>query len=167
MQVPIRRSQLLRKRDDQGPIYLTAAGIDRLKRELVTLEKEHPEAAEDVYRLAQLGDFSENAEYQEAKYRLRRMNDRMASIKERLKRVVEIEEGVKGGRVQIGSTVKLKVDGKEKIYQIVGPAEVNPSRGRISYLSPLGSALMDRVAGDEVTIQIEGGEAKYLVWEVA
>jgi len=166
MQVPTRRSQLLKKRDDTGPIYLTGAGIERLKRELVTLEKEHPEAAEDVYRLAQLGDFSENAEYQEAKYRLRRMNDRMESIKERLKRVVEIAEGSTDGRVQIGSTVKMKVNGKEKIYQIVGPAEVNPARGRISYLSPLGAALLDHAAGDEVPIQTEGGEVKYLIWQV-
>ena len=157
---------MLKKRDDIGPIYLTSAGIERLKRELVTLEKEHPEAAEDVYRLAQLGDFSENAEYQEAKYRLRRMNDRMESIKERLKRLVEIEEGSADGRVQIGSTVKMKVNGKEKIYQIVGPAEVNPARGRISYLSPLGSALLDHAAGDEVPIQTEGGEVTYLIWQV-
>jgi transcription elongation GreA/GreB family factor len=158
---------MLKQRDDRGAQYLTKEGVKRMENELKRLEQEQPLAVEEVVRTGAMGDFSENAEYQEAKFKLRRTNDRIASLKERLKHVVVIEEGAStSGRIEIGSTVVVRVSEKEKTYQIVGPQESSPARGRISFVSPLGSALMDHVAGDKISLQTENGEVIYTIVEV-
>jgi len=58
----------------------------------------------------------------------------------------------KKGQVQLGSTVILEKDGQQKTYEIVGPQETDPLRGRISHVSPLGSAILGRKQGEEITI---------------
>ncbi|MBM3205145.1 transcription elongation factor GreA [Candidatus Uhrbacteria bacterium] len=166
MRVPIRRAQL-KPRDDRGAQYLTKDGVQRMENELKRLQAEQPQAVEEVVRTGAMGDFSENAEYQEAKFRLRRINDRITSLKERLKHVVIIEKGGDAsGRVEIGSTVVVQVNEKTKTYFIVGPQESNPTQGRISFVSPLGTALMDHVVGDVVILQTENGEVSYTIMEV-
>ena len=154
MQVPHRRSEEHKKyqRPSDVDTYLTAAAIARLKDDLVRSEKERPKAAEDVARYKEMGDLSENAAYQEAKFQLRRINSRIESIKERLKRAVVIDEDAgAGGVVRVGATVTIRMNGQEKTYQIVGSQEADPSRGRISHLSPLGQLLIGKRAGDTVT----------------
>ncbi|MDO8617845.1 MAG: transcription elongation factor GreA [Candidatus Uhrbacteria bacterium] len=168
MQIPKRRAQTLKVRDDQdGANQLTPAGFERLKNELKKLQREQPEAVEDVSRLAQLGDFSENAEYQEAKFRLRRINDRLFIVKDRLMRATIIKNDANpNGSIGLGSTVTLAVNGKKKVYQIVGARESNPSRGRISNVSPLGAALIGHAMGESVTIKTEEKETVYKILEV-
>ena len=171
MRVPVRRAQMLKNRDDnKGAQYLTPAGVERMKDELKRLEREQPLAVEEVVRTGAMGDFSENAEYQEAKYKLRRTNDRIASLKEKLKNVIVIRQPAEGastsGRIEIGSTVVLRVNDQLKTYQIVGSSESSPARGRISFVSPLGSALMDRMAGEKVTLETGHGGVVYEIIEV-
>lgn len=168
MRVPKRQSQILkRQRDDEtSPIHLTPKGIQRLKDDLHDLEKnQRPQAVEDVSRSVALGDLSENADYQEAKGRLSRIDGRIFGIRERLKRAVVIENEA-DGRVHLGSTVTLFANGHQTTYQIVGPHESNPSRGRISHVSPLGAALLDHAAGESVKIRTENGEVAYDIIEV-
>lgn len=168
MQIPKRRSQMLRRQDDAGAVLLTPDAISRLKRDLEDLiQNQRPRAVEDVSRYVQLGDLSENAEYQEAKSRMARIDGRIFSLQEKLKRASVINTAPDGsGRIQLGSTVELNVNGKYKTYQIVGPQETNPTRGRISHVSPLGSALLGRKAGESVPIKTEGGEVVYNILEV-
>ncbi len=163
MQVPRRRSELHKKyqRPSDVDTYLSATAIARLKEELERLEKrERSKAAEDVSRLKEMGDLSENAAYQEAKFLLRRINGRIESIKERLKRAVVIDEGAgAGGVVRVGATVTIRVNEQEKTYQIVGSQEADPSHGRISHLSPLGQLLMGKRVGDSVMREVNGKNA--------
>lgn len=168
MQIPRRRAQILKKRDEEGAEYVTAAGLDRMKREQKRLLTERPEAIEEVKRLAALGDFSENVEYQEAKHRLRRINDRIESLKDRIMRAKIIhEEPSASGRIRLGSTVILKTgDGPQKVFRIVGPQETDPSHGRISHLSPLGRALIDHNVGDTVAVKTDRGEIEYRIIDV-
>lgn len=151
MQVPKRKSEEARRlASNSGPLYLTKAGIEDLKNELKKLEKALPRAIAETQRTGQFGDFSENAEYQIAKGNLRRINNEILITKDKLKRVKLIEEGNFSGIIKIGSTVLLKIDDKQKKYQIVGPAETDPARGRVSHLSPIGSALIGHRVGDKV-----------------
>ena len=170
MRLPIRRSQLLRRSDeDGGAQYVTIQGIQRLKDELHRLETvERPLVVQDVALFVQRGDLSENAEYQEAKSRLARMDSRIFNLKDRLRRVVPIEQGSdSSGRIRLGSTVVVETNGIEKTYFIVGPQETNPSRGRISHLSPLGSALLHHVAGESVTFETPAGPSVYVIRSVS
>jgi transcription elongation GreA/GreB family factor len=166
MRLPIRKSQLLKPQDDEDIVLLTPGAVERLKRELEDLEKvQKPKAIEDVSRSVQMGDLSENAEYREAKPRLSRIESRIFTIKDRLKRVVLIQND-QTGRAGLGTTVVVEVNGARKTYQIVGPRESNPSQGRISHVSPLGTALTGHYAGESVTIQTPNGESSYLIVDV-
>lgn len=159
MQVPRRKSEQHQKYQRPSDVdhFLTAAAIARLKDDLIRSEKERPKAADDVARYKEMGDLSENAAYQEAKQHLRRLNGRIESIKERLKRAVVIdEEAGASGVVKVGATVTIRVNEQEKTYQIVGSQEADPSRGRISHLSPLGLLLMGKKTGDTVTRAMDG-----------
>ena len=166
MQLPKRRHQLLKTYDESDDSrFLSVEGINRLKRRLYELENvEHPRAVEDVSVAHAKGDLSENAEYQEAKSRLARIDGNIFSIKEKVKNAIPIERGAdSSGRIRLGSTVLLDLNGKERSYDIVGPQEADPSRNRISHLSPLGSALLGRVAGD--VVHLETG-AEYRIVQV-
>ena len=159
---------MLRKQDNsEENLYLTAEGIERLKRTLKELESQRPKIVEDLTFAISLGDLSENAEYQDAKHRLSKTDGRIFSIKDRLKNVIRInEQPTTTGHVRLGSNVVLAVAGKQKGYQIVGPQEANPSRGRISLLSPLGAALIGHGVGETITVETPGGQMDYGIVEV-
>lgn len=168
MRIPLRRAQILKPSDEgAGDDQITAAGLDKIKKELAHLEMERPAAIEEVDRTRQFGDFSENAEYQDAKFRLRRINARIDSLKDRIMRAVVIQKDSIGERVELGSTVTVKVNGQTKKYEIVGPRESNPSRGRISHVSPLGGALLHHQVGHRVMIETEDGQLIYQIEKIS
>lgn len=166
MQVPKRKSEERRQPDSRSQSrYLTAAAIERLKRDLEDLERnQRPKTVEDLTRAREMGDLSENAAYTEAKARLGRIDGRIFSLKDRLKNALVIEPGAgPEGKARIGATVVVRVNGAERSYQIVGSQETNPARGLISHLSPLGAALLNRAAGDVVIVKANGKEISYTV----
>lgn len=147
MRLPKRRSQMMR---DHGPESheLTPEALERLRRTLERLQtQERPKIVEDLSHALTLGDFSENAEYQDAKARLSRIDGRIFGLRERIRNAVIIEGG-SSDEIGIGSTVEFILAGKEKTYRIVGSQESDPSRGNISYHSPLGAVLIGKRVGD-------------------
>lgn len=156
MQIPKRRAQALKIHESESP-YVTKEKLVRYEAELRDLEKHlRPPVVEELSRAVRMGDLSENAEYQDAKSRLARMDGRIFSLKEKIKNAVVIDERATDGVIRIGSTVTVYSEAGAKTYQIVGPQETNPTKGRISHLSPLGSALLNHRAGDSV--QVNGKE---------
>lgn len=166
MQTPWRRSDKFRKRDD-GPVHLTQSGLDRLKQEVMRLEAELPAQISEVQFTRSHGDLSDNAEYKEAKFKLRRTQARITTLRSRIARAVVIQKDpLLSGTVQLGSAVTLEVKGKRVIYEIVGPLESDPLHGRISHVSPLGTALLGHCSGERVSISTQGGEIEYLIVDV-
>lgn len=170
MQIPKRRAQMLRTYAMNDKIrYVTAEGLEKLKVELHELKTvKQRELAERLDSARQLGDLSENAEYQEAKLQLGQVQTRMLQIGELLKTAVVIEHGAdgEGGEIRVGSTVIADVRGKEKTYEIVGSNEADPLTGRISNESPIGSALLGHKKGDEVKVETPGGTSLYKILDV-
>jgi transcription elongation GreA/GreB family factor len=154
MQIPRRRSEKFQKPDD-GPIYLTPQGFEDLKATLAHLKKVLPGYIAEAQRTAAYGDRSDNAEYKQAKGTLRRTNYRILEIEDQLKRVSIIPVGKNNsGIVSLGSTVTLELRGGERrAFQILGSHETNPSGGRISQESPLGSALLNKKVGETVVVK--------------
>jgi len=159
MRLPKRRSQMNKLQDEESRSReLTPDAIERLKRTLSDLEKnQRPKIVEDLAHAITLGDFSENAEYQDAKARLSRIDGRIFGMNERIKHAVVIDQGSKD-EIGIGSTVTIEKNGQRKTYEILGSQESNPSRGRISYLSPLGASLIHHKAGDIVEFKTPNGD---------
>jgi transcription elongation factor GreA len=166
MQIPRRKADELRKRDE-GPLYLTEDGLRTLQEKLARLKKAAPDLAAEAARTAAYGDRSDNAEYKDAKGRLRHTNWNILEIQDQLKRVVVIQPGRNAlGTIQLGSKVTVEIHGKEKRFEIVGPHETDPGRGRISDRSPLGSALMGHAKNDVVRITTTTGLQEYQIKEV-
>ena|SRR3989338_1991164 len=166
MRVPTRRSERLKIQKNDDP-YLTPAAITRIRRDLDHLEnEERPAAIAEVRRTAEMGDFSENAAYQIAKGNLRRINGRILSNQEQLKQAVAIMSEDDAGKIHIGSTVVLEAGDKRIIYQILGSRETNPAKGRISYSSPIGQALMGHVVGDTITVKGPSKQQTYTIVRV-
>ncbi|NBS41399.1 transcription elongation factor GreB [bacterium] len=151
MRVPTRRGEILAQSKKVNDAFLTPAAIQRMKDEVVRLEKvERPPAAEELRRTAAMGDLSENAAYSYAKGELRRINNRIEWLKLRIANAIPIPGASVDGLVALGSTVVVEFAGKRQTFEIVGAQETNPMRGRISYLSPIGSSLIGHAAGDVV-----------------
>ncbi len=166
MRLPTRKAELSKRlKISDEPVYMTLEGKQRLERTIKKLEAELPQAIEDVRRTGEFGDFSENEEYKEAKYRMRSTRNRITRLKEKLKLVVVIEkEDI--DQVQLGSTVVLESIDGEKTFELVGPQETDPARGRISHKSPIGIKLMGKAVHDEVNIATPSGDVVYTLVEV-
>lgn len=146
--------------------YLTEAKFRSLSMKLEEMKKSHPALAAEVKRLAEMGDFSENAGYQLAKGRLRGLNQRIIDLDKQLKEVEIIQADPRILVVQIGSRVSLLKAGKMLNYVILGSNESDPTHGKISYLSPLGAALMGRRAGERFSLKLGLKEQEYEIIEV-
>jgi len=150
--------------------YLSPDGLAKLQEELDELKNvRRKELTERIEAAKALGDLSENAEYHEAKDALAMTEGRIYEVEQILKNYLIIEEGggEKGSdRVQIGSTVKVRVNGKERTYTIVGSNEADPVNGKISNESPIGSALLNAKNGDKVEVRSPSGLVVYEVVEI-
>ncbi|MBL7065256.1 MAG: transcription elongation factor GreA [Anaerolineae bacterium] len=148
------------------PVYLTAEGVDNLRRELDHLVNVKRSAlAERLRKAIQQGDLSENADYITAKEEQGFLEGRIQQIEVMLRNAVIIQEDGPSDVVALGNHVTVVEEDTEEpeIFQIVGPAEANPINGRVSYESPLGRVLMERRVGDTVTVEAPGGEIVFQI----
>ncbi len=140
--------------------YLTKAGASKLHAELEELKGSKRDQLSKRLRAAiQQGDLSENADYISAKEEQAFLEGRILELERTLKNVVIIEENRTGfTTVDIGCRVTVQEQGESPdLYFIVGPKEADPAKGRISYESPIGKALMGHKPGEVVEIQIPSG----------
>lgn len=142
---------------------ITSVKYNELKRKLEKMRIKRPFMAAEVKRLAEMGDFSENAEYQIAKGRLRGLNQRILDTEDHLKRANIIKPPDNTGAVQLGHKVIVEVNEKQKTYLILGSSETNPLKNIISNNSPIGSALMGRKIGDKIKITLKNKEVEYRI----
>ncbi|HET9953976.1 MAG TPA: transcription elongation factor GreB [Polyangiaceae bacterium] len=144
------------------PHYLTPEGAKKYAAELnQLLTVERPRVVQEVSEAAAQGDRSENAEYTYGKKRLREIDRRVRFLTKRLDAavVVNSSEPRKVDEVRFGASVEVEDEnGKKSRYQVVGPDEADPSRGRISFESPLGRSLMKRKVGDVIVVRRPAGE---------
>lgn len=143
--------------------------FEELTRELEELRTtRRREVAEQLEYARSLGDLSENAEYQEAREMQAAVEERIGKLEQILKSA-KIVRGEKTEAVGMGSTVSVKPVGKEgdaHTYTIVGAEEANIMAGKVSYHSPLGSALLGKKKGDEFSFSTPRGVQKYKILKV-
>jgi transcription elongation factor GreB len=157
-----------------GKNYITPGGFERLKEEhRFLLTRERPAVTEVVKWAASNGDRSENADYQYGKRRLRQIDGRLRFLTKQIEsaEVVDPESpraGQAATKAFFGATVRYANEaGTERLVSIVGTDEVDLNRNHISWVSPLGRALLKSSAGDCVTLQAPGGTEQLTVLEVS
>lgn len=146
---------------------LTQEGVDELKSEHAGLVAQRPQVADRIKHARELGDLSENAEYQSAREEQDRLEARISELEHVLQNAQIIKKPKGAGKVSLGSTVVLKDGGKPLTYQVVGTMEADPTAGKISDESPIGKALMGKVVGDKVEIKTPAGAHSYKVIEIS
>ena len=153
--------------------YITPSGLQRLKDEhQFLLVRERPAVTKVVAWAASNGDRSENADYQYGKRRLRQIDKRIHYLTKRIDaaEVVDPEAprpGRAATRVFFGATVRYaNTSGTERVVSIVGADEVDLDRNHISWVSPLGRALMKASPGDSVDLHAPGGTEELQILEV-
>lgn len=132
---------------------LTSEGAEELKEELKGLIAQRSVIAERIKQARELGDLSENAEYQTAREEQDRLEARISELDYVVSNMQIIKKTKSNGQVRLGSTVELKGGGKSKTFQIVGTMEADPSSGKLSDESPIGKALIGKKVGDKAEIK--------------
>jgi transcription elongation factor GreB len=173
----MRKGSTRRPQDDSPAVqvtnYITPGGLARLKEEhRFLLTKDRPAVTQVVSWAASNGDRSENADYQYAKRRLRQIDGRIRFLSKRIEaaEVVDPEaprSGLRATKAYFGATVLYaNAAGVEREMSIVGTDEVDLDRNHVSWVSPLGRALMRSAEGDTVILEAPGGKEHLTILEV-
>lgn len=148
-------------------MYLTPEGEAKLKAELAELTgNRREELAQRLRSAIQMGDLSENADYHKAKEDQAFLEGRIQEI-EAILRMAVIVEKKQSDVVVVGSRVTVQEEGFDpETFSMVGAKEADPRNNKISNESPIGSALMNRKAGETVEAQTPGGKLKIKILKV-
>jgi transcription elongation factor GreA len=147
--------------------HLTAEGIAELKAEVAELIGQRGAIAERIKSAREFGDLAENAEYTSARQEQERVESRIAEIEHILLNVELIKKPKGDSKVQLGSKVSLKANGKTKDFQVVGTVEADPLNGKISDESPIGQALLGKKLGDKVEIHTPAESHTYTIASIS
>ena len=149
--------------------YLTEEGEKKLKAELEELSGPvRHELSKRLRSAIQMGDLSENADYKQAKEDQGFVEGRIQELIQLLRNVVIIEENSQfKDIVEIGSKVTIQEDNEpEETYLLVGPQEADPAKGRISYSSPIGEALVGHKVGESVIAETPAGQIRLRILKI-
>jgi transcription elongation factor GreA len=149
-------------------VPLTFDGKARLAHELEALRAQRRVVAERIHNAQEQGTSQNDAEYDDAKQEQGMLEGRILEIEDILRRATIIDEkgAHKAGRVVLGSGVEVEQDGKKRHYQIVGAPEADAGKGKISNESPVGAALLGRVVGEQVDVNVPKGVIKVKVVKI-
>ncbi len=150
--------------------FLTQEKFEELKKELEHLKTvRRKEVAESLEYARSLGDLSENAEYQEARDMQAAIEERIQHLEQVIKEAKIVAHSKKGDIVGLGSevTIQKEKETESRTYRIVGSEEANIHEHKLSYLSPLGEALMGKAKGDVFTFSTPNGKQTYKVLKVS
>lgn len=143
---------------------ITEDGYKELKKELGALvDVKRPAVVERLSNARSMGDLSENSDYHQAKEALEFLDGRIAELETILVKASIVKKASKSGEVSVGSKVKVRSNGSEHIFHIVGEWEADPKYKKISHESPLGKALVGKRVGDSVEIAAPAGKVVYKV----
>lgn len=137
---------------------LTPEGLEALRTELAELQAKRPAMAAKIKSARELGDLKENAEYHAAKEEQGFLETRIQVIEGQL-RTAKVVEAAGSDQVTVGSRVEVRDcdSGEVEAWTLTGVAEADPLENKVSYESPIGSALMEARVGDRVDVQLPRG----------
>lgn len=151
---------------------MTPGCAKRLRAELKKLlYTDRPILAKAARIAAEEGDRSENYEYQATKRAMRKMDGRIRFLTKRIENLEVVDPVKQGsianGRVLFGATVTVEnEEGAEKVYSIVGIDEYDAGKGKVSWVSPIGKALLGRSEGDAISFVTPGGVSELEISKV-
>ena len=151
---------------DTKDIYITKEGLEKLKTEHEALvNNKRPGVANRIKAAREMGDISENAEYDAARQEQAFVEGRINELEEILKNA-KVSDVKKSGEVYVGAKVTVRIDGDEEVFHIVGAPEADPLQRKISHESPLGSQLLGKKIGDKIDVEAPMGRLTYTILHI-
>lgn len=155
---------------EEDVLYVTPEGLKQIKDEVENLKTvRREEVAQKLEIAIKQGDLKENADYHDAKEEQGFIEARIRQLESMLGRAKLIEAHGPSNVVRVGSTVTVSEDGIDELetYTIVGAHEADPTKGRISNESPIGSALLGAKKGQTVSAMTPAGQIRFTIHEIA
>ncbi len=148
-------------------ILVTRSGYESKQKELKHLiDVEVPQNSKDIGTAMEKGDLRENAEYKAALEKQDLLNSVASKLQEELTgaQIVDVNH-INKETISFYTKVTLdnKLTNKTEEYTILGPWESEPEKNIISYLSPLGTNLMNKKKDEELKFKINEKEFHYIV----
>ena len=146
-------------------VNFTKEGFEKIKDEYQKLLEKRPQVLTRLVAAREQGDLSENAGYHASKEELGKIDRRLRELK-LLIRYGQVVEPQTSDQVAVGNIVKVSSGADISEFKIVGRLEADPKSGKLSEVSPIGSALLGKKAGDEVKITIPDGKITFRILEI-
>ena len=159
---------MIEKCMEKNQIQVTKEGLESLKKEYdALLNLKRPKLVERLAYARTQGDLAENSDYQNAKDELEFLDGRIEELLEVINNAVVVSS-VKGssGSISLGTKVRVKTDGQEHTFHIVGEWEADPVEKKISHTSPLGQALMGKKVGEKAEVEAPAGRIVYEILSI-
>ncbi len=149
---------------------ITQKGLEELQKELAELKNERTEVIETIKVAKSFGDLSENAEYTTARERQTFVESRILDIEDKIKKAVIVDNKHNKNIIGLGSKVEIiqvnNSNHESKIVELVSSAESDPLSGKVSQDSPLGTALLNHMVGDETVVKTPKNEIHYKIKKI-
>ena len=146
-------------------VLLTKKGYEALKKKLAALQKKRAKLVEEMELARQEGDLAENFAYHQLRETVAIANQEIEELEKKLAQAKVVASGA-ADVVGVGSRVTIEVDGQERVIEIVGDGESDPLKGKVSYQTPLGKALLGKKPGEGIVLETPGGRKEYRVVRV-
>lgn len=147
-------------------LLITQEGLDNLKKELNDfIEVKRQEIAKRIQDARELGDISENSEYDSAKQEQAYIEGRIVELEDIIKNS-KVSEITRKDFVDVGAKVTVHIEGGKDTFRIVGAPEADPNAKKISHESPLGLALIGKKVGDEIEVEAPIGKLIYTILKI-
>lgn len=152
---------------DPKDTLVSAEGLAKMEAELAQLINERrPQIAARIKAARELGDLKENADYHDAKNEQSMVETKILQLDQRV-RTALVVEATDSSTVAVGTSATVECEGDTEVWNLVGPAEADPGANKVSYESPIGSALMGTKVGDTVTATLPFGEMVMVVKSIS
>ncbi len=163
------KAQIVSRKSRPESVFLTLQRYNELEAELAALHSKRIEAIDEIRRAAADKDFRENAPLEAARERRGQLEGQIMELEEAIKAAV-ITDGKEENNFKIGigdSVILQDLDsGEELRYTLVNPREVDPIKGKISGVSPIGKAIIYRGHGETVEVKVPAGKLRYRIKRV-
>ncbi len=154
----------------QERIYITAEGLEKMKRDHAALSARRVVVANTIEHARSLGDLSENAEYHAAKEEQAMVHAKIHDLEDKIARAAVLDNTDRDpSKAYLGASIRVlnTKTNSEMTFMLVGPAEADIALGKISIQSPVGKALLGREVKDEVNAQTPAGQVTYRLLEIS
>lgn len=150
--------------------YMTAEGLDKLKKELAEALAQRPVISAAIAEAREKGDLSENAEYDAAREAQGLLEVKIANLKN-LVANAKIISAAQVGTDKVSMLNKVKVENlslkRVMEFTIVGETEADFSKGKLASTTPIAKALMGHSVGEIVDAKVPSGVMKFKILEIS